>query len=63
MSIINPMFYNKIRYDLASHRFQWFIGHVILVSNICPCLFVELGELKAPVKTSEIIDPMSYFVP
>jgi hypothetical protein len=36
MSIINLMFYNKIRYDLASHRFQWFIGQVIFYECISP---------------------------
>jgi hypothetical protein len=34
----------------------------LLVLNTCPCLFVELGEPKAPAKTSETIDLMSYFV-
>jgi hypothetical protein len=35
----------------------------LLVLNTCPYLLVELGEPKAPAKTLETIDLMSYFVP
>jgi hypothetical protein len=33
------------------------------VQHMPPCLLVELGEPKAPAKTSKTIDLMSYFVP
>jgi hypothetical protein len=35
----------------------------LLVLNTRTCLLVELGEPKAPAKTSETINLMSYFVP
>jgi hypothetical protein len=36
LSIIDPIFYKKICYDLAFHRFQWFIGQVIFYKCISP---------------------------